>query len=113
MRAPPRPNAPTDVPAVPVDGPAERVADLATGGVQMVAGRVSSGIGCALGQRRHNGIDIAAPAGTPIHAPVAGEVIASGPASGFGLWVRVRHDDGTVTPRTGTSTGPWFRWARR
>jgi len=24
-------------------------------------------------------------------------VVASGPASGFGLWVRVRHDDGTVT----------------
>ena len=35
--------------------------------------------------------------GTPIHAPLAGEVIASGPANGFGLWVRVRHDDGTVT----------------
>jgi murein DD-endopeptidase MepM/ murein hydrolase activator NlpD len=24
-------------------------------------------------------------------------VIETGPASGFGLWVRVRHDDGTVT----------------
>jgi murein DD-endopeptidase MepM/ murein hydrolase activator NlpD len=89
-------DAPTDVPAVPVDGPAERVADLATGGVQMVAGRVSSGFGARWG-KSHNGIDIAAPVGTPIHAPVAGEVIASGPASGFGLWVRVRHDDGTVT----------------
>jgi murein DD-endopeptidase MepM/ murein hydrolase activator NlpD len=89
-------DAPTDVPAVPVDGPAARVADLATGGVQMVAGRVSSGFGARWG-KSHNGIDIAAPVGTPIHAPVAGEVIASGPASGFGLWVRVRHDDGTVT----------------
>jgi murein DD-endopeptidase MepM/ murein hydrolase activator NlpD len=89
-------DAPTDVPAVPVDGPAARVADLATGGVQMVAGRVSSGFGARWG-KSHNGIDIAAPVGTPIHAPMAGEVIASGPASGFGLWVRVRHDDGTVT----------------
>jgi murein DD-endopeptidase MepM/ murein hydrolase activator NlpD len=62
----------------------------------MVAGRVSSGFGARWG-KSHNGIDIAAPVGTPIHAPVAGEVIASGPASGFGLWVRVRHDDGTVT----------------
>jgi murein DD-endopeptidase MepM/ murein hydrolase activator NlpD len=89
-------DAPTDVPAVPVDGPAARVADLATGGVQMVSGRVSSGFGARWG-KSHNGIDISAPVGTPIHAPVAGEVIASGPASGFGLWVRVRHDDGTVT----------------
>ncbi|MGH3905173.1 MAG: M23 family metallopeptidase, partial [Pseudonocardiaceae bacterium] len=24
-------------------------------------------------------------------------VINSGPASGFGLWVRVQHDDGTIT----------------
>ena len=68
----------------------------ATGGVQMVTGRVSSGFGARWG-KSHNGIDIAAPVGTPIHAPMAGEVIASGPASGFGLWVRVRHDDGTVT----------------
>ncbi|WP_245556118.1 M23 family metallopeptidase [Actinopolyspora mortivallis] len=45
----------------------------------------------------HAGIDIGADTGTPIHAPQAGTVISSGPASGFGLWVRVRHDDGTVT----------------
>ena len=47
--------------------------------------------------RHHRGLDIAAPIGTPIRSPLAGEVVASGPASGFGLWVRVRHDDGTVT----------------
>ena len=62
----------------------------------MVAGRVSSGFGGRWG-RSHNGIDIAAPIGTPIRAPLPGEVIASGPASGFGMWVRVRHDDGTIT----------------
>jgi murein DD-endopeptidase MepM/ murein hydrolase activator NlpD len=28
---------------------------------------------------------------------MAGTVIDSGPASGFGLWVRVRHADGTIT----------------
>jgi len=89
-------DSPENPPAVPVDGPAARVADLATGGVQMVSGRVSSGFGARWG-KSHNGIDISAPVGTPIHAPMAGEVIASGPASGFGLWVRVRHDDGTVT----------------
>lgn len=45
----------------------------------------------------HGGIDIAAPIGTPIVAVLDGEVIDAGPAAGFGLWVRIRHDDGTVT----------------
>ncbi|MDN5751116.1 MAG: peptidoglycan DD-metalloendopeptidase family protein, partial [Pseudonocardia sp.] len=45
----------------------------------------------------HLGLDIAAPIGTPIRVPLSGTVIDSGPASGFGQWVRVRHDDGTVT----------------
>ncbi|MBA8825864.1 murein DD-endopeptidase MepM/ murein hydrolase activator NlpD [Saccharopolyspora lacisalsi] len=45
----------------------------------------------------HAGIDIGAGTGTPIHAPTGGEVISSGPASGFGKWVRVQHDDGKVT----------------
>jgi murein DD-endopeptidase MepM/ murein hydrolase activator NlpD len=66
------------------------------GDVQMVTGRVTSGFGVRWGQL-HRGLDIAAPVGTPIHAPMAGEVVASGPASGFGLWVRLRHADGTVT----------------
>jgi murein DD-endopeptidase MepM/ murein hydrolase activator NlpD len=87
---------PTAVPAVRDDRPAPRAAGVVAGGVQMVTGRVSSGFGGRWG-RTHNGIDIAAPIGTPIRAPLAGEVIASGPASGFGQWVRVRHDDGTVT----------------
>ena len=78
-------------PAVDVPSTADAVDD-----VQMVTGRVSSGFGGRWG-RSHNGIDIAAPIGTPINAPLPGEVIASGPASGFGMWVRVRHDDGTVT----------------
>ncbi|WP_137724472.1 M23 family metallopeptidase [Prescottella subtropica] len=45
----------------------------------------------------HMGIDIAAPMGAPILAAGNGTVINSGPASGFGLWIRIRHDDGTVT----------------
>jgi murein DD-endopeptidase MepM/ murein hydrolase activator NlpD len=64
--------------------------------VQMLAGRVTSGFGSRWG-RAHQGLDIAAPIGTPIRAPLAGTVIESGPASGFGMWVRVRHADGTVT----------------
>ena len=47
--------------------------------------------------RDHRGIDIANCEGTPIVAVADGTVIDSGPAPGFGLWVRVRHDDGTIT----------------
>ena len=46
----------------------------------------------------HGGTDFAAPLGTPIRAVADGEVIEAGPASGFGLWVQVRHDrDQTVS----------------
>lgn len=68
----------------------------AGGAVSIVTGRVTSGFGSRWGTQ-HMGLDIAAPIGTPIHVPIAGTVISSGPASGFGMWVRVRHADGTVT----------------
>lgn len=45
----------------------------------------------------HAGVDIAGPIGTPILAVADGEVIDSGPASGFGMWIRLLHADGTVT----------------
>jgi len=41
--------------------------------------------------------DIANDIGTPILAVMDGVVLDSGPASGFRLWVRLRHDDGTIT----------------
>jgi murein DD-endopeptidase MepM/ murein hydrolase activator NlpD len=77
---------------------APRAAESASvgGAVQMVLGRVTSGFGSRWG-RAHEGLDIAAPIGTPIRVPLAGTVIESGPASGFGMWVKVRHADGTVT----------------
>ena len=68
----------------------------ARGAVRMITGRVSSGFGGRWGSF-HQGLDIAAPIGTPIRVPLAGTVISSGPARGFGLWVRVRHADGTIT----------------
>ncbi|WP_332888270.1 M23 family metallopeptidase [Streptomyces carminius] len=45
----------------------------------------------------HDGIDIANSLGTPIYAVGPGEVIASGPAQGYGQWIRILHPDGTVT----------------
>lgn len=64
--------------------------------VQPVSGKLSSGYGARWGSH-HGGVDIAAGIGTPVLAAADGEVINAGTASGFGLWVRVRHDDGTIT----------------
>jgi murein DD-endopeptidase MepM/ murein hydrolase activator NlpD len=59
-------------------------------------GRFTSGFGGRWGAM-HEGIDLAAPIGTPIYAMTDGVVEESGPASGFGLWVVLRHPDGTRT----------------
>lgn len=64
--------------------------------VQPVSGVLTSSYGPRWGSH-HNGIDIGASMGTPIYSAAAGQVISAGPASGFGLWVRVQHDDGTIT----------------
>jgi murein DD-endopeptidase MepM/ murein hydrolase activator NlpD len=64
--------------------------------VKPVDGRLTSGFGARWGTT-HYGIDLAAPVGTPIRAVTDGIVIEAGPASGFGLWMRLRHADGTVT----------------
>lgn len=84
---------------------ADRRADLVTqsgtvfasGPVALPAvGRLTSTYGARDG-RIHFGIDIANSIGTPILSAMAGRVIDSGPASGFGLWVRVQHADGLIT----------------
>lgn len=68
-----------------------------SGGVVLPAlGTFTSGFGRRWGTF-HRGIDIAGPIGTPIYAVAAGTVIDAGPAAGFGLWVRIRHDDGTIS----------------
>ena len=45
----------------------------------------------------HGGIDIANAIGTPILAAADGVVIDAGPVAGYGMWVKLRHADGTVT----------------
>lgn len=59
-------------------------------------GTFTSGFGSRWGTQ-HLGIDIANSIGTPIVSVADGTVIEAGPASGFGQWVRVKLDDGTIT----------------
>ncbi|NLE79999.1 MAG: M23 family metallopeptidase [Rhodococcus sp.] len=64
--------------------------------VQPVSGTLTSSFGSRWGAH-HGGLDVAAPIGAPVLAAADGQVIDAGPASGYGQWVRVQHDDGTVT----------------
>ncbi|MDX8143303.1 M23 family metallopeptidase [Lentzea sp. BCCO 10_0061] len=59
-------------------------------------GHCSSGFGPRDGGF-HHGLDIAAPVGTTIVAAGDGQVIDAGPATGYGLWIRIQHPDGTIT----------------
>ncbi len=59
-------------------------------------GTFTSGFGPRWG-KHHDGVDIANAIGTPILAVADGVVVAAGPASGFGQWVKIRHADGTET----------------
>jgi murein DD-endopeptidase MepM/ murein hydrolase activator NlpD len=47
--------------------------------------------------RNHNGLDFAAPVGTPLYATGAGEVVTAGRSGAFGNLVRIRHAFGYET----------------
>lgn len=64
--------------------------------VMFAHGTYTSGFGVRWGAM-HAGVDIAAPIGTPIYAVGDATVLDAGPASGFGMWVRLKHADGTIT----------------
>ncbi|MDU0478153.1 M23 family metallopeptidase [Staphylococcus chromogenes] len=59
-------------------------------------GAFTSGFGPRWGSF-HSGIDIANAVGTPILAVMDGTVIDSGPASGYGNWIRIKHEDGSIS----------------
>lgn len=61
-----------------------------------VRGEISSRFGERWG-KQHEGIDIAAPEGTPIVAAAAGRVVYSGEMRGYGNVVLVEHAGGWVT----------------
>jgi murein DD-endopeptidase MepM/ murein hydrolase activator NlpD len=64
--------------------------------VMPTKGIFTSGFGYRWGVL-HAGIDLANSIGTPIHAVSDGVVIDAGPTAGYGMWVKLRHADGTVT----------------
>jgi lipoprotein NlpD len=59
-------------------------------------GVLSSGFGVRHGVM-HDGVDIAAPAGTPVHAADTGVVVYVGHLRGYGNVVIIEHSDGFVT----------------
>lgn len=69
---------------------------LAPTSVMPTRGILTSAFGWRWGEL-HGGLDIANAVGTPIYAAADGEVIAAGPTAGYGMWVKLRHSDGTVT----------------
>ena len=60
------------------------------------SGAVTSGFGLRHGTM-HDGIDIAAPVGTPVHAADSGMVAFVGTLNGYGNTVIIRHSDNYVT----------------
>ncbi len=82
--------------------PAGAAADADKKYTQPLAGTVTSLVGMRVDPfdgvlRHHDGVDIAAPAGSEVRAVAPGTVIFSGPRHGYGNTVIVEHDDGTQT----------------
>jgi lipoprotein NlpD len=75
---------------VPLDNPVRRFSWPVPGGVLSSRFGIRNGV-------MHDGVDISAPAGTPVRAADLGVVIFSGRLRGYGNVVILRHDDHYVT----------------
>lgn len=76
--------------------PAGPVQNGSSGMIWPVSGPVVSPFGMRWG-RLHAGIDIAAPAGTPIRSPKAGTIVLAAPTSGYGNYTCIDHGGGLST----------------
>ncbi|MCW3488890.1 peptidoglycan DD-metalloendopeptidase family protein [Dethiobacter alkaliphilus] len=74
-------------------GSSQSTVARSSGFIWPVQGRISSGYGPRWGSF-HNGIDIAAPTGTPIKAIASGTVVTAGWRQGYGYMVRIDHHNG-------------------
>ena len=45
----------------------------------------------------HNGVDLVAPPGTPVHAASDGKVVGAAPNAGYGNWIRIEHAHNVAT----------------
>src|SRR5262245_29646184 len=79
------------------DSQDEDLTGIAGGGwLWPAAGAVSSSFG-PRGNAHHDGIDIAAPEGTPIRAALDGTAVYVGSLRGYGKVVILSHEDGLTT----------------
>ncbi|HUB85692.1 MAG TPA: M23 family metallopeptidase, partial [Rhizomicrobium sp.] len=95
-----RPRPPVAPVAVPVIQSGQRLsADIGDGEFcSPVTGRIIQGFGNTGDGQRNDGINIAAPAGTPIHAAADGTVSYAGnELKGYGNLILIKHDNGFVT----------------
>ena len=84
----------------PVVQSGERLSSDVGGGafIAPVSGRIIEGFGQTGNGQRNDGINIAAAAGTPIHAAADGTVSYAGnELKGYGNLILIKHDDGYVT----------------
>jgi septal ring factor EnvC (AmiA/AmiB activator) len=89
--------------------PAGPPARSSSGLIWPISGTVTSGFGVRWGAA-HQGIDIGANEGTPIHAAAAGQVFFAGVMDGYGNVVLIDHGNGMTTlyghqSRLGSSVG--------
>ena len=45
----------------------------------------------------HNGVDLVAPPGAPVHAASDGKVVGAAPNAGYGNWIRIEHAQNVAT----------------
>jgi murein DD-endopeptidase MepM/ murein hydrolase activator NlpD len=83
-------------PATPAPAPGPIQGESSSGFIWPVSGPVVSPFGPRWG-RMHEGIDIAAPAGTPIRAAADGNIILAAPTSGYGNYTCIDHGGGLST----------------
>jgi murein DD-endopeptidase MepM/ murein hydrolase activator NlpD len=96
----PPPGQPAPAPPAVAAGPTD--AEVAAAGkgrfLWPTQGAVLSGFGPKPGGQRNDGVDIAAPEGSPVRAAATGDVVYAGNlVPGFGILVLIKHEDGWVT----------------
>nr|WP_052055681.1 M23 family metallopeptidase [Myxosarcina sp. GI1] len=81
----------------PLSSPEKYLPETFDGYIWPARGSFTSGYGWRWG-RLHQGIDIAAPVGTPVMAAAAGTVIeAEWSSGGYGNLIKIQHSDGSIT----------------